>query len=390
MGQHIYCSLYLFNKAGAVVRVNPEDFEGFFVFGELLEITAGEFGFDVFFVGRIDKGDAGSFETCAGEAASPDTRQGAHDVVDGNKFGTATLVVVDAGFTTFEREAAEEFEVACFPGCHSLTNTAIFAVKMFGTACKTGRHGDAGLVEGGLRYVAQEGAVEAAEGLVSIGKHVPRSGLAFTDSQVVVAVDEVARQAREEDANLKVGHLGVSFDDAIFVGVAVEKQQSVFLSQGDAGLVEQSVVQADVLAFCLAGYLGYFKGLKGDAVGFGQGHHIGNQHGCTGRQTADGQRPLQGSLDAMRQFEAFAQGVFGSTGIVAPVLLAHLHRLRDIKLHDAFIVVGLKTHQTVLANLEPEVNAFVDGKACHQSVLVVNMGAKWTNAVGGEDVKQNN
>ena len=59
----------------------------------------------------------------------------------------------------------------------------------------------------------------------------------------------------------------MTLDDAPFVAVAVKEQQSVFLSQGDACLVQQSVVQSNILALCLRGNLHHLERLQRDTVG---------------------------------------------------------------------------------------------------------------------------
>ena len=84
-----------------------------------------------------------------------------------------------------------------------------------------------------------------------VGKHVPCRCLAFEDSQVVVAVDQRTGESGEEDGNLEIGHVGIALDDAVVVAVAVEEEQTVMLSEGDASLVENTIVQSDILTFGL-------------------------------------------------------------------------------------------------------------------------------------------
>lgn len=57
----------------------------------------------------------------------------------------------------------------------------------------------------------------------------------------------------KKDAYLEIGHLGMALDDAIVVAVAIEEEQSVFLTKGDAGLIEQTIVETDILALGFAG-----------------------------------------------------------------------------------------------------------------------------------------
>ena len=154
-------------------------------------------------MGWVDEGDAGAFEAGTREAPAIDSGEGAHDLVDGDEFGGTTLVVVDAGFTTVERELSEELEIACFPSGDTLAHTTVFAVEVLCTASEAGGHGDTGLIEGGLGDITQEGLIEGLQGLLGIGEHVPCGGLAFVDTEVVITIDQRARQSTEEDANLK-------------------------------------------------------------------------------------------------------------------------------------------------------------------------------------------
>ena len=84
-----------FYKVGAGGGADPEDLEGFFVFGELGEVLFGEGFLDGFLVGGVDEGDAGAFEAGTGEASAIDSGEGAHDVVDGDELWGATLVIMD-------------------------------------------------------------------------------------------------------------------------------------------------------------------------------------------------------------------------------------------------------------------------------------------------------
>ena len=94
--------LSIIQKTGTIVGLDPEDLEGFFVFGELLEVAFGEDLFDILFVGGINEGDAGAFEAGTREAPAIDSGEGAHNLVDGDEFGGATFVVVDGGLATIE------------------------------------------------------------------------------------------------------------------------------------------------------------------------------------------------------------------------------------------------------------------------------------------------
>ena len=93
--------------------------------------------------------------------------------------------------------------IARFPGGDTLAHTTVLAVEVLCTAGEAGGHGDTGLIEGGLGDIAQEGLIEGLQGLLGIGEHVPSGGLAFVDTEVVITIDQRARQSAEEDANLK-------------------------------------------------------------------------------------------------------------------------------------------------------------------------------------------
>ena len=188
---------------------------------------------------------------------------------------------MDRRLARIERQLAEELQVARLPGCHPLTHTTILRVEMLGTTGKAGRHGDACLLERRLGNVAQESLVEGLQGLVSIGQHVPCRRLALIDAQVVVTIDQRTCQPREEDADLEFGHVGVTLDDAPLVGVAVQEQQAVLLAKGDAGLVEQSIIQSYILALSLRGNLHHLEGLQRDVVGLGKSHDVGYEHRST-------------------------------------------------------------------------------------------------------------
>jgi len=102
---------------------------------------------------------------------------------------------MDTGFAAIERELAEELEVARLPSGNALAHTTVLAIEVLGTTGKALGHGNARFIEGGLGNVAQEGFIERLQGLVGIGEHVPCGGLALEDAQVIVAIDQRAREA---------------------------------------------------------------------------------------------------------------------------------------------------------------------------------------------------
>ena len=108
-------SSWSLNKTCSVVWFYPEDLEGAFVFGELLQIFLGEGLLDGFLVGGIYESDAGTFEASTGEAAAIDSGEGTHDLVDGDELRGAALVIVDAGLAGVKAQFAEELQVARFP-----------------------------------------------------------------------------------------------------------------------------------------------------------------------------------------------------------------------------------------------------------------------------------
>ena len=85
--------------------------------------------------------------------------------------------------------------------------------------------------------------------------HIPSGGLTLIHAQIIIAIDETTRETGEENADLELGHIGMTLDDAPLVTVAIEEEQTIGLAQGDTGLIEQTVVETNILALCLGGYL---------------------------------------------------------------------------------------------------------------------------------------
>ena len=66
--------------------------------------------------------------------------------------------------------------------------------------------------------------------------------------------------------------------------------------------------------------------------------------------------------------------------------LAHLRGCVNIEVYNALEGLGFKVYMAVVGYIEPEVDTLVDGETCDQTMLVVNMGAQGTYAVGRENV----
>ena len=335
---------------------------------------------------RVYKGNYSTLESRTGKAAAIDSLQRAHDIVDGDQLGTAALIIADAAFTGVENKLSEKREIARLPCSHPLAHAAVFRIEMFGTAGEPGRHHVAGLVESLLGDVPQESFLETFQRLFMVRKHVPCRRLAFIDPEVIVAVDKIAGKAGEEDAYLKVRHMGMASDDAVFITVTIQEEQSFLPSQGDAGLVEDSVIQPDVFTFRLGGYLYDFEGGERDSVRLGHCHDVSDQHCRGGAETAHGKRALYHAFHAVCKVETFLHGVFRPTDVVAPVLFPHFRTFRKVNLHFALESLGMKSYHRILPDIEPQVDALIDGKACDQAMLMVDMGTKGAYPVRGEDV----
>lgn len=180
----------------------------------------------------------------------------------------------------------------------------MLAVEVLGPPSEVRRHFVAMTLVHALRDIVQEGLVVGLQGHVLIGLDNPGGGLAFRDAEVVVAGHQAPGQAAEEDPQLEVRHIRRLWDEPVFVGLAVEHQQMVLLPQGDAGLIQQTIVQADVLPLRLRRNLRHLEGLQAEAIGLGKGHHIGDKHGRAAAKPANRQGPLDDTADAMGEFEA--------------------------------------------------------------------------------------
>lgn len=359
---------------------------GFLVLREFREVLLAHALLDRVAAGGVDEGDAGALEAGTAEAAAVDAGGAAHGFVDGDELRGAAFVVVDAALAALEAELAEPREVAGLPGGDGLADAVVFAEEVLRPVGEARGHLIFVLAVHGAGGVAQEGLVLRAQGDAFVGLNDPGSGLALRDAQVVVAAHQAARQAAEEDGQLEGRHRGVLRDQAVVVAVAVEHQQVVLLPQGDAGLVQEAVVQPDVFALRLGGDLHRLEGGQGDVVRFREGHHIRDQHGGAAGQAADGQRAGDRAGNAALQGEALLEGVFRAARVIAPVALLHDGGLQDAEGDVAGEAEAPQADASVVGGFVFEVNAFVDGESGHQAVLVVNVCADGAHPVGAEYV----
>ena len=345
---------------------------------------------DAFLLGRIDQSDAGAFEAGAGEAAAVDAVGGEHGLVDGLELGAAAFVVVDAGVAAGLAQGAEPFQVASLPGGDAFADAFVFAVEMLCPPSKARRHLVAMTLIHTLRDIAQEGLVVGLQGHVFIGLDNPGGGLAFRDAEVVVAGHQAPGQAAEEDPQLEVRHIRRLWDEPVFVGLAVEHQQMVLLPQGDAGLIQQTIVQADVLPLRLRRNLRHLEGFQSDAIGLSKSHHVGDEDGGAAAEPAHRQRSLDDTTDAPRELEPLLQRKLRPPRIIPPIPLLHQRRRGDIELHMARESLTIQDNLAVLPDLEPQIHPLINSKPRHQPMLVIHMRAQRADAIGGEDVVGHN
>ncbi len=280
---------------------------------------------------------------------------------------------MDGAFARGFREGAEPFQIARLPGRDAFADTFVFAVEVFGPAGESRRHIVAVALVHRFGHVAQESLVVGSQRDVLVGLDDPRGRFALGHAEVIVAAHQAAGEAAEEDAQFEVGHILGLGNEPVLVALAVEHQQMVLLAQGNAGLVQQAVVESDVFPLRLRGDLHHFEGRQVDAIGFGEGHHIGYEHRSAGTQATHRQRALDDAVDAVAQLEALLERELGATGIVAPVALLHQRRRGDIESHVAGKSLASQRHPAALDDVEPQVHALVDGKACDNAVLMVNV-----------------
>lgn len=237
-----------------------------------------------------------------------------------------------------------------------------------------------------LLGTSQEGLVVGLQGHVFVGLHDPRSGLTLRDTEVVVAGYQAAGKAAEEDAQLEVRHIGRPRDEPILVGLAIEHEQMVLLPQGDASLIQQTIVQADVLPLRLRRDLHHLEGFQADAIGLRKSHHVCDEHSCAAAETAYRKRAFDRSANAAGELEPLLQRKLGTARIIPPITLLHQRRRSDIKLHVTGESLAIQDDLAVLSHIEPKVYALINGEPRHQPMLVIHMRAQRADAVGGEDV----
>ena len=256
------------------------DFEGLGIFGEHTEILFGDMLPYLFTLCRIGEGDAGALETSSTEATAIDAIGLTHDIIDGYQLFTATLIVLDTALAALEAELTEEGQVACFPCGDALTHALVLTIEMLGTAGKAGRHLLTGEVVSFLGYIAKEGLVQRAERHTGIGHHIPCSGFALGHTKIVVAINEAAGETAEDDGKVELRHAGIPANDTILLTVGIEEEQGILLTEGDTRLVKDTVVESYIFALSLTGNLHHLHRGKGDVIGFGKSHDIGDEHSC--------------------------------------------------------------------------------------------------------------
>ena len=252
---------------------------------------------------------------------------------------------------------------------------------MLGPAGKTGRHAIPGRIVELPRDIAQERLVKTLQRHVGIRQHVPCRRPTLSDAQVVIAVDQRTGQPRKEDRQPEIGHLRIARNQPIIVRVAIKHQQLILAAQRNTGLIQQAVVQSDILALSFRSDLGHLHLRQRNVVRPGKGHYIGNQHRRTRREAPHGERPLEHTPYAAMQLEAFAKGILGPAGIIAPVPLPDKRRLRQIETDFPLEGFTLQIDRTILRHVKPKIDPLVQGKAGHQSMLVIDMRPYGTNTV---------
>ena len=83
----------------------------------------------------------------------------------------------------------------------------------------------------------------------------------------------------------------------------------------------------------------------------------------------------------MLQFKALSKSILRTTGIVAPMTLSHLRGRINLEIHDTLEGLGFEMYMTIVVDIKLEVDTLIDGKACHQSMLVVHMRSQWAHTV---------
>ena len=160
----------------------------------------------------------------------------------------------------------------------------------------------------------------------------------------------------------------------------------VLLPQGDASLVQQTIVQADVLPLRLRRNLRHLEGFQADAIGLAKSHHVGDEDGSAATKTSNRKRAFDGTTDATRELEPLLQRELGTASIIAPVPLLYKRRHGDIELHMTSESLTIQDDLAILPDIEPQIHPLINSKPRHQPMLVIHMRAQRAYAVGGEDV----
>ena len=150
---------FISHKPRPIITFTEKHLERIPILRELRQILFRNLFLNAFLLRRINQGDAGTFETSTGEAATVDAVGGEHGLVDGLELGAAAFVVVDAGVAAGLAQGAEPFQVAGLPGGDAFADAFVFAVEVLGAPSKARRHFVAVTLVHALGDITEEGLV---------------------------------------------------------------------------------------------------------------------------------------------------------------------------------------------------------------------------------------
>ena len=201
------------------------------------------------FLSRIHNSHACALESRPAETSSIHAVKSTHDLIDPYQFGRTAFIIVDGRVTAFETKPAKKFNVSALPCSHTLPDTAVFAVKVLGPARKPGRKHFPGSQISLPGDITKECLVKALERLVGKCEHIPGGAFALTDTEVVVAADQTARQSTEEYAYTEIRHRRVTAYVTVFATVRIKEQEGLLAGKCYACLVQDTVVKSYILPF---------------------------------------------------------------------------------------------------------------------------------------------